>query len=218
MTFAGAGRLILLADSQLLFPGRHSGELLAQLQCWVSGRRGVYIGASNGDIPEYFELAQEALSGVGATLAWQKVAAPAPESLADFYVLAGGDVTQGWRYLQRPPVMQRLQQAKKENALFIGVSAGAMHLAHGFSASHTRPDAYLGWLGAIVAVHEERDHWPTLQHWKHVAAGLPLITIPMGGALVVSEGEAFQAGKGCDIHPSGDRHQSLPWLSHSGGP
>lgn len=217
MKLSETGRLVLLADSQLLFPGRHSGPLLGQLHRWVAGRRGVYIGASNGDLPEYFEMAVQAFSAVGATLVWQKATDNVPETHADFYVLSGGDVTQGWRYLQHPAVMQALQQACKENAPFIGVSAGAIHLAHGFMGPASR--TFLGWLGAAVAVHEERDHWPTLQHWKQSAmTDLPLLTIPMGGALVVSDGQAYQAGKGCSLHVQGNASQALPWLSPSGGP
>lgn len=217
MKLPATGRLVLLADSQLLFPGRYSGQFLEQIQRWVSGQRGVYIGASNGDVPEFYQLAQEAFSALGATLAWQKAAEPATGNPAEFYVLAGGDVADGWRYLRRPDVLWQLQQAREQNALFIGVSAGAIHLGYGFAGRDDTPDVFLGWLGAAVAAHEERDQWPTLQHWKRTSTvDLPLLTLPMGGALVVSDGHACQAGKGCGVYLRGGPVQALPWLIPSG--
>ncbi len=223
------GQFVLLADSQLLFPGKHSTDLLAWLRTRVAGRQGIYIGAANADEPAYFQLAQEAFSALGARLHWQRQGPQEnqPESHsviiepADFYVFAGGDVAHGWRYLQRSDVQTSLQQARQKGALFIGVSAGAMHLAHALPVVSHVPVSFLGWLNAVVAVHEERDAWPTLQHWKQSASTLlPLVTIPMGGALVVSHGQRWQAGKGCDWYSPGQLSHSLsqplPWLKGSG--
>jgi hypothetical protein len=227
------GQFVLLADSQLLFPGKHSTDFLAWLRTRVAGRQGIYIGAANGDEPAYFQLAHDAFSALGAQLRWQKHGShehqsePRAEAVesADFFVLAGGDVALGWRYLQREEVQAALQQARQKGALFIGVSAGAMHLAHALSVTSPVPASFLGWLSAVVAVHEERDAWPTLQHWKQSACKLmPLVTIPMGGALVVSQGQRWQAGKGCDWHSQDQQPQDqqptqqkqpLAWLTPS---
>lgn len=221
-----AGRLVLLADSQLLFPGRYSHELRNLLSAWLSGRTGIYIGAANGDVPEYFQLAQEAFSALGAALTWQKSGQMAKPDTGAFYLLAGGDVAEGWRYISRPDVISVLQRARQENAVFIGVSAGAMHLAHAFLSAEPAPATFLGWVSAAVAVHEEREDWPTLQHYGRLVTEtmpvlaerterLPLITLPTGGALVAAGEQNWQAGKGCGWYRQSAFSQELPWLSSS---
>ena len=47
--------ILLLADSQLFF---REGKGLEKIRDWInpSECKAVYIGASNGDVPEYYEI------------------------------------------------------------------------------------------------------------------------------------------------------------------
>lgn len=200
------GPLVLLADSQLLFAGPNSTGFLAWLSAIVTGKRGVYVGASNGDVADYYQMGRDAFSSLGAQLDWQSMRDDALSADYNFYLLAGGDVAQGWRYLGIPAVNNALQAAREKGALFLGVSAGAMHLAHAFTSVVDEPKVFLGWMDVVVAVHEERQHWPTRQHWQKTATALlPLLCIPMGGGLVWQEEQAFAIGKGAHwCEPNGD--------------
>lgn len=200
------GPLVLLADSQLLFTGPNSAGFLAWLRLNVTGKRGVYVGASNGDVADYYQMGRDAFSSLGAQLDWQSMRDDALSAGYNFYLLAGGEVAQGWRYLGIPAVSKALQAAREKGALFLGVSAGAMHLAHAFISVTHEPKAFLGWLDVLVAVHEERQHWPTRQHWQKTATALlPLLCIPMGGGLVWQDKQAFAIGKGVQWYePNGD--------------
>lgn len=201
-----SGPLILLADSQLLFAGAHSSLFLAWLRSEVQGRRGVYLGASNGDVEDFYLMARDAFSALGAPLHWQSMHDTALSPDYDFYVLAGGDVAQGWGYLGDKTVRVALQTARDRGALFLGVSAGAMHLASAYTEGGVQPQCFLGWLDVVVAVHEEHQHWPTRQHWQGTGStNLPLLCIPMGGGLVWVNGQRYPAGNGVQWHePDGD--------------
>lgn len=206
--------LILLADSQLLFAGAYSGGFREFLRQRVNGKRGVYLGASNGDVPEFFELGQTAFAALGATLIFQSMHAETLADDADFYLLAGGDVAQGWRYMSRPAVLAALQRARAKRALFIGISAGAMHLASGFVSPDLPLQSFLGWMEVAVAVHEERDAWPTRRQWQRYApVSLPLLCIPMGGAFLWQENHGYQAGKGALWFDVTGAERCLPMLS-----
>lgn len=195
------GALILLADSQLLFARARTAafraQLRAQLRAAVAAKQGVYIGASNGDETAYYELAHAALTAMGATLAWQRAGEPALSPHYDFYLLAGGDVAQGWRYLSQPPVRAALEQAHDQGALMIGVSAGAMHLASALADDRPVCERFLGFHDAAVAVHEEHAHWPTHQRWMRMNDERPaLLGIPMGSAVVCTPSGDFGEGQG----------------------
>lgn len=197
--------MILLADSQLLFPGKHSQAFLAVLGSWLAGKRGIYLGAANGNVQEFFALAEAAVSALGAKLEWQSSAVDTLAPDYDFYLLAGGDVAEGWRYLSQPGVHGALQRAYQAGALFIGVSAGALHLAYVLEAPDPQPRPCLGWMKAVIAVHEESEAWPTKLLWQGTASEhLPLICIPMGGAYIWHHNQGYQSGKGAQY--SQDQH------------
>lgn len=225
------GPLVFLADSQLLFAGPNSVGFHAWLRLHVAGKRGVYLGASNGDVADFYQMGRDAFTSLGGQLDWQSMHESALSPDYDFYLLAGGDVALGWRYLSLPEVNNALQLARDKGALFLGVSAGAMHLAHAFTAPVEEAQTFLDWLTAVVAVHEEHQHWPTLQHWrrclhvqtgqsaqhgKHVRTGqksaLPLLCIPMGGGLLWLNERAYALGKGAQWHAPDGGECSLPAL------
>ena len=125
--------------------------------------------------PVFHELAREAFPR-SASLEMQPEH-PFTGYRADFYVLAGGDVELGWKIFSQPEILQSLNDARAQNAVFHrGVSAGAMHLSGavmplcettklGEENVHALPELqrYLNWVNLAVAVHEESQNWPTLE-------------------------------------------------------
>ena len=223
--------LLLLADSQLLFRPEQLPQLLRYCNRRVSNGAGhaveksaaeeafrvqgsatnkplsaAYIGAANNNQPEFFDFARSAL----ATLFGRPVPChfirsesdipPAPCSLV---ILAGGSVETGWAFLQRPAVRDWLEACRTDaGAVFIGVSAGAIHLASGCDPEQPSPRAQtcLGWAPLFVAVHEEGENWPSLQVWRDAAAtpdfsGMPFVGLPMGGGLWVENDAQEVVGK-----------------------
>jgi cyanophycinase len=202
--------LLLLADSQLLFRPDQLPQLLrhctGQERSTSQPLSAAYIGAANGNRPEFFDLACSAL----ATLFGQPVPCHFIQSESDIppkpcalVILAGGSVETGWAFLQQQPVRDWLEACRSEaDAVFIGVSAGAIHLASGCDPEQPSPCAqtYLGWAPLFVAVHEEGENWPTLQVWREAASSqafssLPFAGLPMGGGLWVENDNGKTVGK-----------------------
>src|SRR6185369_6602341 len=123
--------IFLLADSQLLF-WREDGELL--LERVVQGRtsmKAAYIGASNGDDPEFYALFISAMEAVGIVDCRMILThEPDPKFLndADIILLAGGDVELGWRAFLSNGLNQHIVRRHSEGAILIGISAGAVQL------------------------------------------------------------------------------------------
>lgn len=207
---------MLLADSQLLFTSQYSKELQVFFRNKFSNAHGLYIGAANGDQADFYALACDAFQAFGASLSWAASTKEATVKSYDFYVLAGGDVAQGWDYLSQPPVQAHLQSAYARGAVFIGISAGAIHLANTISPSGNTLHRFFDWVDLAVAVHEERDLWPTKTHWeRHWRTQIALLCIPFAGAMIVHAGEYFQAGKGVELNLRGGNSSVLPWFDPS---
>lgn len=202
--------LLLLADSQLLFRPDQLPQLLrhcsGQERSTAKPLSAAYIGAANGNRPEFYDLARSAL----ATLFGQPVPCHFIQSESDIppgpcalVILAGGRVETGWAFLQQQPVRDWLETCRSEaDAVFIGVSAGAIHLASGCDPEQPSPRAqtYLGWAPLFVAVHEEGENWPTARIWREAkslqASGiLTFAGVPMGGGLWLDDGGCEPVGR-----------------------
>jgi peptidase E len=132
--------IFLLADSQLLFWRGEDGHLLldrarALIEDDQPDRelRGAYLGASNGDRPEFYELFLAAMAEIGINDCRLIPARPEPGDLAfleeaDLILLAGGDVRRGWEAFQESGVQGKLVERYYAGALLVGVSAGAVQL------------------------------------------------------------------------------------------
>src|SRR5262245_33048415 len=96
--------LYLLADSQLLFRHGHDEPFLARVVRQANLARSsvaAYVGASNGDAPEYFELFRSAMTPLGVTNCRMIRSSFPPEdeaalTQAAIILLSGGDVARGW--------------------------------------------------------------------------------------------------------------------------
>src|SRR4029079_8416953 len=126
-----------LADSQLLFWRTPQGPLfLTGLieRTGVPRPRAVYVGASNGDRPEFyreiFEPAMRAAAPCECRHALSRPSLPGRDSVeqAHIVLLAGGSVEMGWRAFAHTGLKDLILRRFGAGATLIGVSAGAVQL------------------------------------------------------------------------------------------
>jgi cyanophycinase-like exopeptidase len=201
MPDAGALQPIhLLADSQLLFWRSPTGQAL-----WGSVRasKAAYIGASNGDRPEFYSIFEAAMDVAG--IAERRMIRAGFESAdqdflreADLILLAGGEVELGWRVLVETGMREQISARYAQGAALIGVSAGAIHL--GSHAVLDRADGsqelttMLGLVPLIVDVHDEARDWTKLAGTIELLEGAARgIGIPRGAGLVCHASGSIEA-------------------------
>jgi cyanophycinase len=196
--------LFLLADSQPLF--RSGGDILLhalQESLHVAERnltKAAYIGASNRDLPEFFDLFVAAMDHVNLH---QSRMIPAGfdsddraflES-ADLVLLAGGEADVGWETMERTGMDAVIRRKYYAGAVLVGVSAGAMQLGMGWrGADQGYVSKGLKLVPYYIAVHSERDDW--LQLRTLVAAREEYAKgygIPFGGALIYHADMSLEA-------------------------
>ena len=197
--------LYLFADSQLLFWKQGERRLLEAMLEPVCGEsaRAAYLGASNGDRPEFYEIFKAALGNVGwsdsrmITAAFQADERAWLES-AQVILLAGGDVRLGWETFERTGIREVLLSRYAQGAVLIGISAGAVQLGRhalleGRSSAATELVNMLNLAPAVVDVHEEADHWARLSNAVHLLEGTVTgLGIPSGGGLAVHPDTTFE--------------------------
>jgi hypothetical protein len=131
--------IFLLADSQLLFWREEKAPFLERV--WAAldeeepGKliRAAYVGASNGDAPEFYDLFKAAMGEMGIQATRMIPSEPSAEDLeffaqADLILLAGGETRRGWEVFQKNGLQQKLVERYYAGALLMGVSAGAVQL------------------------------------------------------------------------------------------
>lgn len=132
--------IFLLADSQLLFWRDEEGEpFLARARKLLDedepgkSLRAAYLGASNGDAPEFYDLFVAAMGEIGIADCRMIPSDPEPEDRAfldqaDLILLAGGDVERGWDVFESTGLREAIAQRYYGGSLLVGVSAGAVQL------------------------------------------------------------------------------------------
>lgn len=130
--------IFLLADSQLLFWRDEQGQrFLDRVRPLIAATapRAAYLGASNGDTPEFYDLFLGAMSEIGieAKNCRHVPAEPSDEDLAfldtaNLILLAGGDVQRGWEAFQKAGLREKISKRYYAGAVLMGVSAGAVQL------------------------------------------------------------------------------------------
>ncbi|HXQ36151.1 MAG TPA: Type 1 glutamine amidotransferase-like domain-containing protein, partial [Anaerolineales bacterium] len=127
--------IFLFADSQLLF-WRENGQLLLERVVRAGTRdrlKAAYVGASNGDHPDFYEIFVSAMEGVGV-IDCRMIPSVVSEvdiaflNDADIILLAGGDVETGWRVFVTNGLSAHIVRRYFEGASLIGISAGAVQL------------------------------------------------------------------------------------------
>lgn len=132
--------IFLLADSQLLFWRDEGGHYLLDRARELlhegdpdATLKAAYLGASNGDVPEFYDLFVAAMAEVGIRKCRHIPAEPSADDLealdqAHLILLAGGDTLAGWRAFQAAGLPERLSRRYYEGSVLVGISAGAVQL------------------------------------------------------------------------------------------
>lgn len=190
--------LYLLADSQLLFWKRNGRLLLEEAiaELRITPLRAAYIGASNGDRPEFYDIFEAAVDAVGISDR-RMIASSFDEDdrafleRADLIVLAGGDVRLGWTTFERTGMKDVILDRYAEGAVLIGVSAGAVQL--GLYGIVEKPDSpatelldVFKLVPLVIDTHDERADWTRLSRAVQSIEGTVTgIGIPSGGGVIV---------------------------------
>ncbi len=191
--------LYLLADSQLLFC-RRQGRLLLEAALDGPGRdttlSAAYIGASNGDRPEYYEIFEASVDAIGITDRRMIDSSFGPDDRAfleraQLIVLAGGDVRSGWNTFEKTGMKDVIPARYAQGAVLVGISAGAVQLGrYGIVETPASPATELldvfNLVPMVIDTHDERTEWArlsrTIDSLEGMATGLG---IPSGGAVIV---------------------------------
>lgn len=184
--------VVLLADSQLLF-WRDDGQLVLDriIEDRMRGRlKAAYVGASNGDQPEFYALFVAAMEGLGifdcrmipSTLSEPDIAFI---NQAEIILLAGGDVEAGWRVFLNNGLSKHIARRYFEGALLIGISAGAVQLGLcGLAADGSLIETFK-LVPFIIGAHEESDNWKTTMELLRLSGpGKIAIGLPTGGGAI----------------------------------
>jgi cyanophycinase len=171
--------IFLLADSQLLF-WRENGQLVLERVVKARTRdrlKAAYVGASNGDNPDFYAIFVAAMEGVGVFDCRMIPSAVSEADLAflndaDIILLAGGDVEIGWQTFLTNGLDKHIVRRYFEGATLIGISAGAVQLGLG----------YLKLVPFIIGAHEESTNWKTTRELLRLSgSNTRAIGLPTGG-------------------------------------
>lgn len=187
--------ILLCADSQLLFWRDGDTLFLDRIRGYLDTKtpKAAYLGAANGDNPQFYSLFVAAMEGICVTDCRHIEAQCDADdqaflAQADIILLAGGDPKLGWDSFKEHKVNEVLLKRYYEGALLIGISAGAMQL--GLASWNKEPsdeDLFdtLTLVPYLIDVHQEKTHWRHLKFATYLrrtyAKG---IGIPTGGGLI----------------------------------
>ena len=181
--------IFLFADSQLLF-WRDGGRLFIERVVTRGQPKAAYIGASNGDNPDFYTIFVSAMTGAGVFDCRMIPSAVSEADLAflneaDIILLAGGDVEVGWRVFLKNGLSEHLVRRYFEGATLIGISAGAVQLGLcGLAADGSLIETFK-LVPYIIGAHEESDNWKTTAELLRLSGpGKTAIGLPFGGGAI----------------------------------
>ena len=152
--------------------------------------KAAYIGASNGDNPDFYAIFVAAMEGAGV-FDCGMISSAFSESEqaflndADIILLAGGDVEAGWRVFLNNGLSEHIVRKYFEGATLIGVSAGAVQLGLCGLAADGSLIETLKLVPFIIGAHEESDNWKTtIALLRLSATGTTAIGLPLGGGAI----------------------------------
>jgi cyanophycinase len=189
--------LYLLADSQLLFWTRQERPLLAATLDGLARDTplsAAYIGASNGDRPEFYEIFEAAVDAVGITDRRMVASSFGSDDRAflqraRLIVLAGGDLRLGWNTFEQTGMKDVILGRYAQGAVLVGISAGAVQLGRYGSVGAPESPTLLGTFNLVPAVidtHDERAEWARLSRAIRSLQGAATgLGIPSGGGVIV---------------------------------
>lgn len=217
--------IYLFADSQLLF-WKTKGVLFLDsiiARAMRSSLKAAYIGASNGDAPEFYSIFEAAMEGIDirdCKMIPSSFTAEHESFLndADIILLAGGDVERGWSMLAERGIKELIIRRYREGAILIGISAGAVQLGLcGLIEREQSFDALIETFKLvpfIIGAHDERREWESLKKTLRLLSGAAKgIGIPTGGGLVYYPDQSVEAIRhplsAFSIEGGGVRHDLL---------
>lgn len=197
--------IYLLADSQLLF-WRQDGKLFIdniRTSIRHDSPKAAYVGASNGDNPDYYSLFVAAMNGIGIRQCRMIPTSLATEDLtfineADIILLAGGDVERGWNAFEQNGLKELIFRRYFEGATLIGVSAGAVQLGlFGWKEEEELSSMNLiqtlRLVPFIVSAHDEKQDWAALKKAVQIAGmNVRGIGIPHGGGAIFHTDQSLE--------------------------
>jgi cyanophycinase-like exopeptidase len=191
--------LYLLADSQLLF-WRRQDRLLLEAALDGLARdtplSAAYIGASNGDRPEFYGIFEAAMDAMGITDRRMVDSSFSPDDRAflkraRLILLAGGDVRLGWRTFETTGMKNAVLDRYAQGAVLVGISAGAVQLgSYGIveipESRATELIDVFRLVPVVIDTHDERAEWARLSRTIHLLEGAATgLGIPSGGGVIV---------------------------------
>jgi cyanophycinase len=187
--------IYLLADSQLLFWENEGQPLLAAIAESenVGELKAAYLGASNGDQPEFYSIFEWAMEKIGIRHCRMITSAWTEEDQqflvdADVILLAGGDVRKGWQVFEATGIKDQLIQRYYAGAWLIGVSAGAIQLGlKGWTSTGDGIETFdtLKLIPYILDAHAEKSDWADLKQAVAAMKGAAYgIGLPAGGGAI----------------------------------
>ncbi|HEX2190461.1 MAG TPA: Type 1 glutamine amidotransferase-like domain-containing protein [Longimicrobiaceae bacterium] len=196
----------LLADSQLLFWSEGGESFLQGVRAQLERPtpRAAYLGASNGDEPEFYEIFVAAMDSVAVFDTRLVPTSPSAEDLAfleeaDLVLLAGGDVERGWRAFEESGVKDAVLRRYYAGATLVGVSAGAVQLGlvgwpeEGPGGTEDLVDTFKI-VPYVIDAHAERDEWGHLKRAvRLLGESVQGIGIPAGGGVVYHPDHSLEA-------------------------
>lgn len=203
--------VFLLADSQLLFWHGKEGTLMERIRKILEEDKpegpvtAAYIGASNDDKPEYYDIFLAAMNQAGIPenqcrmIRSKKTPKKDMKFLeeADLILLAGGDTEKGWKII-KDKFQQTIVDRYYKGVLLIGISAGAVQLGlRGWKEDKEFPGNLFETfqlVPAVIDVHNEETDWERLQKTiEHLAEWSKGFGIPSGGGAVYHPDWSFEA-------------------------
>jgi cyanophycinase len=196
--------LYLFADSQLLFWTNGGEPFLKSVAKYLdrASPKAAYIGASNGDDPEYFSIFKAAMENIDISDCRMIIASFPPVDQAfvndaDIILLAGGDVEKGWKAFKETELANTIIKRRYEGAVLMGVSAGAVQLGRlGWSGEGDEAETFFhtfNQIPLIISAHDEDRDWKNLkravQFMGHDVRG---IGIPMGAGLAYNPDQTIE--------------------------
>ena len=184
--------IFLLADSQLLFWRENEQLFIERL---VKERRrdklkAAYVGASNGDDPNFYAIFVAAMEGIGVSDCAMISSAFSQTDRAflndaGIILLAGGDVETGFRIFLSNGLNKQIVRRYSDGATLIGVSAGAVQLGLcGLAADGSLIETFK-LVPFIIGAHEESHNWKTTRELLCLSpAGTRAIGLPTGGGAI----------------------------------
>ena len=186
--------LYLLADSQLLFRRTDDNGLASRIRADLpsSDPKAAYIGASNDDRAEFYDLFLGAMKLMGVSRCRMVPRQLGDEDRlfleeADLVLLAGGDVERGWQVFERNGLKDLISRKRYGGSILVGISAGAVQLGQGALTHDPQPKKLdlFGFVPFFVGAHEEKGKWWNLRALMNLAqSGIRGIGIPTGGGAI----------------------------------